>query len=498
MEDFRQEIILACVAAYFVLCIGVGIWAMRRTNSADDFFVAGKGLGPFVVSMAVFSSTLSGFGFVGGPGLVYATGLTSTWMTVVSALGYGVGFFLIAKRIRMIAEVRGSMSLPDILYARYGSSWVRGLSALTILLGVMGYMAVQILSMALVLQSLLTGTEMFAGISVLTCVIASSAVMIFYCVTGGIIASVYTDLVQGIIMALAGALVVFTAASVFDGGFAEASAKLMINDPESILPFGTLGPVAAIAWFFLFGLGLAGQPHMATKFMMNRKISDNRIILPVTIVGYVLAAMLWLSIGVMMRALVLGDVALPLQSADQAAPVFLETYAHPLLAGIVFAGLFAAIMSTADGFLNIGAAAIIHDIPKAIRGRSLNSELMWARIATVLLSIIAASIALYSHYVSESFLGILGTVGWSIFAAGLAPVLIFGLNWKRASAKAAIVAIVMSLIVTFTIKIAGVTLPFSMDPGFVSLVGSFILFVGLSFLDKPKKLPRDIDRILEL
>ena len=306
MEAFRQEIILASVALYFVMCILVGLWAMGRTKSADDFFVAGKRLGPFVVSMAVFSSTLSGFGFVGGPGLVYGTGLTSLWMCVVSAIGYAIGFFLVAKRIRMIAEVRGSLSLPDIFYARYGNNWVRGLSAITILLGVMGYMAVQILSMALVLQSLLSHTELFAGISVLTCVVASSAVMIFYCVTGGIIASVYTDLVQGIIMIIAGFLVVLTAASVFEGGFAEASAKLMINDPESILPFGTLGPVAAISWFFLFGLGLAGQPHMVTKMMMNRHISDNRIILPVTIIGYVLAAMLWFSIGITMRALVLG------------------------------------------------------------------------------------------------------------------------------------------------------------------------------------------------
>ena len=191
-------------------------------------------------------------------------------------------------------------------------------------------------------------------------------------------------------------------------------------------------------------------------------------------------------------------MALPLASADQAAPVFLETYAHPLLAGIVFAGLFAAIMSTADGFLNIGAAAIIHDIPKAIRGRSLDAELTWARIATVVLSVIAAGIALYSHYVSESFLAILGTVGWSIFAAGLAPVLIFGLNWKGASPRAAVAAIVFSLVINFGIKIGGVALPFAMDPGFVAFLGSLLVFVGLSLLDKPRPLPRDIDRILDL
>ena len=63
MEAFREPIILSCVAIYMVVCVLVGIWAMRKTHSASDFFVAGRGLGPMVVGLAVFSSTLSGFGF---------------------------------------------------------------------------------------------------------------------------------------------------------------------------------------------------------------------------------------------------------------------------------------------------------------------------------------------------------------------------------------------------------------------------------------------------
>lgn len=494
MEEYRQLIILGFVAAYMGLCIWVGLWAMRKTKSASDFFVAGRGLGPVVVSLAVFSSTLSGFGFVGGPGLVYATGLSSIWMAVCSALGYATGFYLVAKRIRMVAEVRDTMSLPDVVFARYGSEAARLLTAGTILLGVLGYLATQILAMALVLQSILTATEMFAGISLLTCVIVSSAVLIFYCVTGGIVASVYTDLVQGIVMIVAGALVVITAASVFDGGFAEATGILLEKDGEDIMPFGTLGSMASLSWYFLFGLGLAGQPHVATKMMMNRKLSDNRVILPMTVFGYVIAAMLWVSVGVVMRALVLGDVQLPLGSVDEAAPAFLSTYAHPILAGIVFAGLFAAIMSTADGFLNIGAAAVTHDIPKAIRGRSLDNELFWARTATVVLSIIAAFFALYS----DELVALLGAFGWGTFAAALVPVVLIGLNWKQASARAAVVAISASLIINFAIQLMQIKIPYAMSGGFLAMLTSMILFIVVSLLEKPKPLPKDIDRILEL
>lgn len=498
MEEVRQSIILACVFLYLLLCIGVGLWAMRRTKSANDFFVAGRGLGPIVVSLAVFSSTMSGFGFVGGPGLVYSTGLSSMWMVVCATLGYATGFYLVSKRIRMVAEVRDTMSLPDVVYARYGNETARFLTALTILLGVLGYLATQILAMSLVLQSVLSPTEMFAGISLLTCVIVSSAVLIFYCVTGGIIASVYTDLVQGIVMIISGALVVITAAHVFEGGFGEVSQILLEKDPESVMPFGTFGVMTGLAWFFLFGIGLAAQPHIVTKMMMNKKISDNRLILPMTVLGHVFAGLLWLSVGVVMRALVLGDVTTPLSGPDEAAPVFLSTYAHPLLAGIVFAGLFAAIMSTADSFLNIGAAAIIHDIPKAIRGRSLDGELFWARIATVGLSVVAAGFALYSYYENDELVALLGAFGWGTFAAALFPVVVIGLNWKRASARAAIVAITVSIVVNFAVQAWQIEIPYAMSPGFLAMLLSMLLFIILSLIEKPKPLPKDIDRLMDL
>ena len=146
-----------------IFCLITGLW----------------GLGPIVVSLALFSSTLSGFGFVGGPGLVYSIGVSSFWMVIISSTGYAVCFFLVSKRIRMIAELRNCISLPDIVAARYGSEVVRFMLAITIVLGVMGYLATQILAMAVVMQAILSGTEMFANIGLVTCVTISSAVLIF-------------------------------------------------------------------------------------------------------------------------------------------------------------------------------------------------------------------------------------------------------------------------------------------------------------------------------
>ena len=498
MEAFRIEIALGFVVVYMVFCVLVGMWAMRRTHNASDFFVAGRHLGPMVVALAVFSSTLSGFGFVGGPGLVYSTGMSSMWMVIIAAFGYAIGFFLVGKRIRMIAGVRNALSLPDVVAARYDSEWARGLTAVTILLGVMGYLATQILAMALVLQSLLAATEIFAGVSLVTCVALSLAVLVFYSVTGGIVASVYTDVVQGAIMMIAGVLILFTAASVFDGGLGEATQVIFQDDGEAAMPFGTLGMIAAIGWGFVFGIGLSGQPHLITKMMMNRKISDNRVIFPMSLLGYALAALLWFSVGIIMRATVLDGSMSPLDAPDAAAPVFLATFAHPLLAGVVFAALFAAIMSTSDAFLNIGTAAIIHDLPNAIRGRSVGNELFWARVVTLLITLVAAAFALYSYYGNDRLVALLGAFGWGTFAAAIVPVVVFGLNWKRATARAAIVAIVTSLVLNFGVEIFSVSLPFGISGPFLAIVTSMTLFLLVSFFDQKPELADDIDRIMDL
>ncbi|MDG2421630.1 MAG: sodium/proline symporter [Gammaproteobacteria bacterium] len=498
MEEYRQEIIIGAVIVYMVFCVLTGLWAMRRTHSASDFFIAGRGLGPIVVSLAIFSSTLSGFGFVGGPGLVYSIGVSSFWMVVISSIGYAVCFFLVAKRIRMIAELRDCISLPDIVAARYGSEAVRFMIAVTIVLGVMGYLATQILAMALVMQAILSGTEMFADVGLITCVAISSAVLIFYCVTGGIIASVYTDVVQGTIMIVAGFLILVTAANVFDGGMQEATSIILSDDAETIMPYGAAGIMASLGWFFVFGLGLAGQPHIITKLMMNKNISDNRSMLPLSLFGYAMAALLWISIGIVMRAAVLDGVIEPLALPDDAASVFLSVFTNPFLAGIVFAGLFAAIMSTSDAFLNIGTAALIHDIPKAIKGQSVENELFWARIVTVLLAVLSAGFALYSHFQDATLVAILGAFGWGTFAASIFPVVAVGLNWKGASAAGAVTAIASALLINFVSQLAGYTFPYGVSGQLVAFVSSMVLFIGVSLITRKPVLEPDINRVLDI
>lgn len=495
MEDLRPIIIFTCIAAYMVMCIGVGIWALRRTKSPRDFFMAGRDLGIFVTALAVFSSTMSGFGFVGGPGLVYRMGTSSFWMPFANIIGYCLTFYLLAKRLRLMAELRDTISLPDAVAARYNSETARLLTAIAILLGVIGYLGTQILALATVLHDILANVTFIPEIPIEGCMAIACAVLVFYCVTGGILASVYTDLVQGAIMIVAALLVFVACLNAVDGGMVGIVTTVMNDDSEAMSPWGTLGMMGCLSWFFIFGLGAMGQPHVVTKLMMNRRVEDARKILPISIGGYLMCALLWIGIGMAMRALVIQGAHPELANPDDAAPQFLQFYTHPLLSGVVFAGLFAAIMSTADSFLNLGAAAVVHDIPKALRGHSLKHELLWARIATVVIAVGSSIFVLYSR---EDLVALLGTFGWGTFAAALVPAVAIGFNWKRATATAVNVAIAASLTLNFAIWIFDWTVPFSINGGALSLLLSLTLFFGISLASPQAKIDADIEAVMDL
>ena len=473
--------------------IMIGIWALRKTKSTQDFFMAGKDLGIVVTGFALFSSLLSGFGFVGGPALVYKMGMSSAWMFVCVIMGFNLSFFLLAKRLRLFAEIGNPMSLPDVVKLRYDNVFTQGLMALAIILGVLGYLATQILAMSIVLQEIFNASSLIESMDIVYCMLISCAILVFYSITGGIVASVYTDLFQGTIMIFGALLIFFSVLNLFEGGFQEISQIIAQDDTGAIGPWGTIGALGALSWLFIFMMGGAGQPHVITKMMMYKNISDAKYILPTSIIGYFFSALLWLSIGLAMRALVISGMHPELSNADMTASVYLQYYTNPILAGLVFAGLFAAIMSTADGFLNIGTAAIMHNIPDAL-GVKIKNDLFWARLVTLMLTIISALFARYSG----DLVAILGAFGWGTFAAAIVPVVVIGFNWKRATSMAANVCIISSLIINFGVKILNIKVPYAIDIGAISLIISMLLFVSISLFSKKPIINKNVEAAMDL
>src|SRR5687767_14123050 len=92
---------------YAVIVAAIAVWAGRRTRTARDFFVAGEGTGVWTLAIAAIAATLSGFSFIGEPGLMYSLGLGAVLIILPASLTNTMTAWMLAKRMRLLGEVRG-------------------------------------------------------------------------------------------------------------------------------------------------------------------------------------------------------------------------------------------------------------------------------------------------------------------------------------------------------------------------------------------------------
>ncbi len=460
---------------YFVIVAAIGVWAARRTRTAADFFVAGQGIGFVTLAIAAMAATLSGFAFIGGPGLVYTLGLGAVFIVLPAALTNSMGAWVLAKRLRLLAEVREILTIPDAIGARFQSPAAQGLSALAIILAVISYMATNLLALGLVVQTVLQ-------IELIPAIWIGTVIVLAYSVSGGILAGIYNDVFQGLLMAIASALVFYFALE-SAGGMSTISRTILAQDPAILAPWGKLSPLAALSFFFVFGLGALGQPHVAHKFLMLRDPRTLKWYPLVMTLALTVTLLLFVAVGVAMKALVLQGRVPPLRSPDDATPVFLMQFVPLPLTAVVFSAMAAAIMSTVNSFMSVGAAALTHDLPVAF-GWRVSNELRWGRIWTVVFTVLSAAIAQRSG-VLVAFLGIFG---WGLFASTLVPALAIGLNWKGATRVGAIASIATGLFVTLGLETLAYLKVFTFPAGVtataLALVSSLLMFFMASWVTR--------------
>ena len=475
LPPLAQPAIVGVALLYFAGVAAIGFWAARRTRTARDFFVAGEGIGLWALALSAMAATISGFAFIGGPGLVYTVGLGAIYLVLPAGITNSMGAWVLAKRMRLLAEARKLITVPDAIGARYRSPTAQGLSATAILVATIGYMATNILALGLVIDAIF-GTGLTAGIWI------GMAIVLAYSASGGILAGIYTDMLQGALMALASVLVfLYTLKS--GGGMGGLSQTVLAADPEWLGPWGKMAPTAALSLLFVFGVGSLGQPHVVHKFYMLRDPRKLRWYPLLMTVALVLTLMLYFGVGFAVKALVARGELAPLVRADDATPAFLLQFTPILLAALVFSGVAAAIMSTVNSFMNIAAAAITHDLPVAFGTRVAN-ELRWGRVSTIAISIVAALVA----QVSGTLVALLGIFGWGLFASTLVPALAIGLNWEGATRAGAVSSIATGLVLTLALETAAffkwLTVPQGVTVAGLALVASMLVFFAVSWLTR--------------
>jgi|Deesub1362A_J573_1020465.scaffolds.fasta_scaffold00753_7 Na+/proline symporter len=467
---------ITLVVLYFVVSAALGIYSRKWIKTSEHFYGANKLFGWIIIGIAASAAAVSGWTFIGGPGLLYMLGGGSMWMYFAVALCYPIAWWVLGKRIRLFVEVRPVATLPDIAAARYKSNAVRVLLAVGILLGVFAYLATQVLAGGFVLSGLL-------GISLETAIIITFGVIIFYTVIGGMAASIITDFFQGLVMLFVIILTVILVL-MMTGGVGPMLLTIAEKDPSFIDPLGKASWILVLSWAFGLGISVGAQPHTVTKFLAMRDYKDLRPSLIVAVLGYMAGAIVWFFIGYGATWLVATGQSAPPTRPDEATIILLKhlpVWSYALL----YAGALAAIMSTSSAFISLGVAALVRDIPKGF-GKELGhrEQILYGRIATIIVTVAAL---IFGYYGGE-LVALIGALGMTYFGAAIFPSLTIGLNWKRATREAAIVSLLLAHILNigFLIwtKVLGGKLPFGVQTYVVSLGVAIIAMIIVSFLTK--------------
>ena len=423
---------LVSLAAYFLLMLGIGLWAWKKsTEDVSGYLLGGRKLSPSVAALSAGASDMSGWLMLGLPGAAFVTGLSAGWIAVGLFVGALLNYLIVAPRLRVHTEKTGdSITIPQFLEERFAdrSHLLRIVSAVVIIIFFTLYTSAGVVSGGKLFESAF-GSDYALGLWL------TAGVVVVYTLFGGFLAVSLTDFVQGIIMFVALILLPVVAFTELDGQFASS---LTTANPRAFDLIGDLtliGIVSSLAW----GLGYFGQPHIIVRFMAVRSVRD-------------VPAMRNIGMGWMGVALI-GALATGLTGAAYAArsgtaiadpeTIFIllsELLFDPLVTGFLLAALLAAIMSTISSQLLVSSSSLTEDFYRIFLRRDASQREL-VRVGR--LSVLAvALIAIWLAYDPENT--ILGLVAnaWAGFGAAFGPIMILALTWKRLTRNGALAGIV--------------------------------------------------------
>ena len=392
---------------FLLLFTAVGAYAAtQKQDTTGDYLLADRKVNPWLVALSALSTGQSGFLFTAQVGYAYTQGLSAIWLAIGWAIGDYLSWLLVFKRLRLVSETTESETVPAFLAQKQpGYRWISIISALITIFFLGTYAAAQLLAGSKALNSLF-GWDYAWGI------IIGAVVVVIYCFSGGIRASIWTDSVQTIVM-IAALLILLVVTISAGGGVDGIYASLGDIDTNLVKLFPTDLPWGFMPFFvgwLVAGFGSVGQPHIVVRAMAIDSADNMGKARDIRTICGLITAFAAISIGLA------GRVLLPSLNDPELALLDLSQNLLPgILVGVILAGLFAATISTADSQILSCSAALTQDLFPGL-ARSYK----FAKIGTLVVTVIVLVIALASN---DSVFNLI-TFAWSILASGLGVLLI--------------------------------------------------------------------------
>ena len=472
--------ILVTIVAYLLIVLLIGFHYAKVNESASDFYLGGRKLGPLVTAMSAEASDMSSYLLMGLPGLAYLSGLADVgWTAIGLAIGTYLNWLFTAKRLRRYTHATKSFTLPQFFSNRYRDkkNILSLIAAVIIIIFFVPYTASGFAACGKLFASLF-------GANYIAAMLISAVVIVAYTTAGGFLAASTTDFIQSIIMTIAiffvliystiqvgGIGVVVDNARQLPGYFSFTTSYVV--ETKTSQPYSLLTIVSTLAW----GLGYFGMPHILLRFMAIEDEHKLKISRRVASVWVTIAMAVAVMIGVVGREMSSQGLVESLSGTQtetiivKVADLLSKHGIFPaLMAGLILAGILASTMSTADSQLLAASSAISQNLAVEVLhiNMSKKTSMLVARLTVVVISVISIFFALdptSSVFKIVSF-------AWAGFGAAFGPVVLCSLFWKRANKYGIISGMIaggaMIFIWKFGIaKLGGIFAVYELLPAFI-------------------------------
>ena len=454
--------------AYLALMIGLGLYANYRQKGVEDYFVAGRRMGPFTIACLWLAAWVGGAAVVGSAARSYELGVTGVWYVASLAMGCLLFGLFMSARVKEMGDRHGHLTYPDFVEERFDGR-TRVVATITTVLAYVAYSAGQLVASAAILQVLL-------GWDYNTALLVASGIVIVYTATGGYLAVTYTDWVQFILLLVGIVLIGVPIAIQETGGPAALQQAL----PPSYFDLGAQGwsSITALVASIVLSFFVAMDSYSRCFAARDPQAARRGTLLAVLFMLPLAVASVWLGLS---SAVLFPDA----EASNGILTLFvLETF--PVgLKGLVLVGILAAVMSSADICILTASANYTRDIHQRFIQPDIQPKAMLR--LSMLASVVAGGLAMLMAWKMQDIIGIL-QLGFTINSAALFLPTIAAIYFRRVTATAAFWSIILSLLTVIGWRLAsdlGLGGPFGIDPLWPGLLVSATSLLLIQALRRP-------------
>ena len=427
------------IIAYFALVMGFGAYFGKYSKTTSDYFFGGRRFSWWLIAISIVATGVGSHSFVKYSTKAYQYGLSST-MTYMNDWFFMPLFMFGWLPIIYYTKIK---SIPEYFERRF-SRKARYIATLMTLLYMIGYIAIQFLTLATALYKIY-------GIPLMLTVILIAIATTLYMHFGGQTSVIFTDLFQGFILIFAGLLLFYLGIQYLGDNTALSGLNAFWTNlsPNEKLPLAHFNHPPDFNFVGIFWQdGIAGSvgflflnQGLIMRFMAAKSVNEGRkaaafnvlIILPISAI--VVSNAGW--VGRAITNAVPNAFPVDLAANDVFVAVT-NIVSSPGVFGFIIAALCAALMSTADTLVNASSAIIVNDVyrPLAKKIKNEKEQLELARWTSIGVKVIAVALVPFFN----SFDSIYEAHGWfhSTFTQPLVVGVFLGIFWKRFTTAAVI------------------------------------------------------------